>query len=313
MGKFVNRSIKLGLMVAGGLVIFAIAIFYLGSKQDLFSSSVTVKSYFEDVKGLMEGNKVQYAGITVGHVSHIEIVNDTTILVEMSVNEDIQKFIRKDSKVNIGTDGLMGSKIVNINSGSSNAQTIASNDVLKTQESVDFQDVLEEAQSVMRDSRQITNNLREISRKMNEGDGDLAVLLNENKITTKLNRFGDEALAITSTTNEILEKVNSGEGDLGRLINDSTFTMEYAQLMGEFDSIAIETNNFVEELHQYSKQLNSGGGLMYRLAYDSVMAGNIDTTIAKVSNSVDDIVGAANTLENSWVFNLFSKNKDKKK
>jgi phospholipid/cholesterol/gamma-HCH transport system substrate-binding protein len=83
--------------------------------------------------------------------------------------------------------------------------------------------------------------------------------------------------------------------------------------MGEFDSIAIETNNFVEELHQYSKQLNSGGGLMYRLAYDSVMAGNIDTTIAKVSNSVDDIVGAANTLENSWVFNLFSKNKDKKK
>lgn len=313
MGKFVNRSIKLGLMVAGGLVIFAIAIFYLGSKQDLFSSSVTVKSYFEDVKGLMEGNKVQYAGITVGHVSHIEIVNDTTILVEMSVDEDIQKFIRKDSKVNIGTDGLMGSKIVNINPGSSNAQTIASNDVLKTQESVDFQDVLEEAQSVMRDSRQITNNLREISRKMNEGDGDLAVLLNENKITTKLNRFGDEALAITSTTNEILEKVNSGEGDLGRLINDSTFTMEYAQLMGEFDSIAIETNNFVEELHQYSKQLNSGGGLMYRLAYDSVMAGNIDTTIAKVSNSVDDIVGAANTLENSWVFNLFSKNKDKKK
>jgi phospholipid/cholesterol/gamma-HCH transport system substrate-binding protein len=313
MGKFANRSIKLGLMVAGGLVLFAIAIFYLGSKQDLFSSSVIVKSYFDDVKGLMEGNKVQYSGITVGHVSHIEIVNDTTILVEMSVDQDVQKFIRKDSRVNIGSDGLMGSKIVNINPGSSNAQSVADNDVLKTQESIDFQDVLEEAQSVMRDTRGITQNLNEISRKMNEGDGDLAVLLNEDKITTKLNRFGDEMLAIASTSDEILEKVNNGEGDLGRLINDSTLTMEYMQLMNEFDSIATETNSFAEELHQYSQQLNSGGGLMYRLAYDSVMANNIDTTIAKVSNSVEDVVGAANTLENSWVFNLFSKNKNKKK
>ncbi len=82
--------------------------------------------------------------------------------------------------------------------------------------------------------------------------------------------------------------------------------------MSDLDSITNETNKFAGELHQYSEQLNSGDGLLYKLAYDSVMAGNIDTTIAKVSNSVDDIVGAANTLEKSWVFNLFSKNKDKK-
>lgn len=148
---------------------------------------------------------------------------------------------------------------------------------------------------------------------MNEGDDDLAVLLNEDKITTKLNRFGDEMLTITSTSGEILEKVNNGEGDLGRLINDSTLTMEYMQLMSEFDSIATETNKFAEELHQYNKQLNSGGGLIYRLAYDSVIANNIDTTIAKISYSIEDVVDAANTLENGWVFNLFSKNKNKKK
>jgi phospholipid/cholesterol/gamma-HCH transport system substrate-binding protein len=312
MAKFANRSIKLGLMVAGGLVLFAIAIFYLGRKQDLFSSSVTVKSYFEDVKGLMEGNKVQYSGITVGHVSHIEIINDTTILVEMAVDKDVQKFIRKDSRVDIGSDGLMGSKIVNINPGSSSAQAIVDNDVLKTQESVDFQDVLEEAQSVMRDTRQITNNLQDISRKMNEGDGDLAVLLNEDKITTKLNQFGDEMLAISSTSEEILEKVNRGDGDLGRLINDSIITTEYVQLMNDFESIATETNRFANELKQYSQKMNSGNGLLYRLAYDSVMAENIDTTVIKINKSVDDIEDAANTLENSWIFNLFSKNRDKK-
>ena len=313
MGKFANRSIKLGLLVAGGLFLFAIAIFYLGSQQDLFSSSVTVKSYFRDVKGLMEGNKVQYSGITVGHVAHIEIINDTTILVQMSVNKDVQKFIRTDSKVDIASDGLMGSKIVSIYPGSASAQSISDDDVLMTQESIDFQDVLVEAESVLRDTREITSNLQDISRKMNEGDGDIAVLLNEDKITTKLNRFGDEMLAIAATSDEILQKVNEGEGDLGRLINDSTITMEYMQLMNDFDSITFKTNRFADELNQYSKQLNSGDGLLYKLAYDSVMTGNIDTTIAKISTGIDDVVEAANTLEKSWVFNLFSKNREKKK
>jgi len=313
MGKFANRSIKLGLLVAGGLFLFAIAIFYLGSQQDLFSSSVTVKSYFRDVKGLMEGNKVQYSGITVGHVAHIEIINDTTILVQMSVNKDVQKFIRTDSKVDIASDGLMGSKIVSIYPGSASAQSISDDDVLMTQESIDFQDVLVEAESVLRDTREITSNLQDISRKMNEGDGDIAVLLNEDKITTKLNRFGDEMLAIAATSDEILQKVNEGEGDLGRLINDSTITMEYMQLMNDFDSIAFKTNRFADELNQYSNQLNSGDGLLYKLAYDSVMTANIDTTIAKISTGIDDVVEAANTLEKSWVFNLFSKNREKKK
>lgn len=313
MGKFVNRSVKLGLLVAGGLFLFAVAIFYLGSQQDLFSSTITVKSYFKDVRGLMEGNKVQYSGITVGHIAHIEIINDTTILVQMSVDKDVKKFIRADSKVDIGSDGLMGSKIVNIYPGSASAESITDDDVLMTQESVDFQDVLEEALSVIEESRLIADNLLKISDKMNSGDGDFALLLNEKNISKKADRVGNEMLAITSTSNEILQKVKQGEGDLGRLINDSIITTEYMLLMKDFDSIATETNRFANELKQYSKQLNSEGGLLYRLAYDSVMAHNIDTTIAKVSKSVDEIVGAANTLEDSWVFNLFSKNKDKKK
>lgn len=319
MGKFANRSIKLGLMVAGGLALFVVAIFYLGSQQNLFTSSVKVKSYFRDVKGLMEGNKVQYSGITVGHVSHIEIVDDTTILVKMAVKKDVQKFIRKNSKVDIGSDGLMGSKIVNIHPGTSQTGPITDDDVLMTKQSVDFQDVLEEAQSVIQQSNTIIAHLRDISNKMNNGEGDFAKLLNDDMITTKLSRMGDEMLAVASTSDEILRKVNEGEGDLGRLINDSIVTTEYVKIMNDFggvvnnfDSIASETNKFAKELKLYSEQLNSGNGIFYKLAYDSTMANNIDTTISKVNRSVDDIVGAANTVEKSWVFNLFSGGNDEK-
>lgn len=313
MGKFANRSIKLGLMVAGGLFLFVIAIFYLGSQQDLFSSTVTVKSYFKDVKGLMEGNKVQYSGITVGHVGHIEIINDTTILVQMSVDKDVQKFIRTDSKVDIASDGLMGSKIVNIYPGSASAQSISDDDVLMSQESINFQDVLEEALTVIEDSRMIANDLLEITNKMNNGEGDFALLLNQRNITTKLDSVGNELLAFSSTSNEIINKIDQGEGDLGKLINDTTVTAEYKALMTNLDSVAQRTDILVTELQRYSRQLNTGDGILKRLAYDSVMANSIDTTVLKIQKSVDDVTDAAETIDNSWIFNLFSKNKNKDK
>lgn len=313
MGKFANRSIKLGLMVAGGLFLFVIAIFYLGSQQDLFSSTVTVKSYFKDVKGLMEGNKVQYSGITVGHVGHIEIINDTTILVQMSVDKDVQKFIRTDSKVDIASDGLMGSKIVNIYPGSASAQSISDDDVLMSQESINFQDVLEEALTVIEDSRMIANDLLEITNKMNNGEGDFALLLNQRNITTKLDSVGNELLSFSSTSNEIINKIDQGEGDLGKLINDTTVTAEYKALMTNLDSVAQRTDILVTELQRYSRQLNTGDGILKRLAYDSVMANSIDTTVLKIQKSVDDVTDAAETIDNSWIFNLFSKNKNKDK
>jgi phospholipid/cholesterol/gamma-HCH transport system substrate-binding protein len=312
MGKFASQSVKLGLLVAAGLFLFALAIFYLGSQQALFSSTVTVKSYFKDVKGLMEGNKVQYSGITVGHVAHIEIINDTTVLVEMSVNKDVQKFIRTDSKVDIGSDGLMGSKILNIYPGSVSAQSIADDDVLIAQESVDFEDVLKEALSVIEDSRLIANNMLEISNKMNHGNGDFALLLNERNITTNLDRVGNELLAFSTTANELAGKIKQGEGDLGKLINDSAITSELQELMKNMDSVVLKSDVLVSELNQYSKQFNNGNGILYRIAYDTVMANNIDTAVIKISNSVDNVVNAAETIDNSWIFNLFSKNKDKK-
>lgn len=313
MGNFANRSVKLGLLVAGGLFLFAVAIFYLGSQQALFSSTVTVKSYFKDVRGLMEGNKVQYSGITVGHVAHIEIIDDTTVLVQMSVNKDVQKFIRTDSKVDIGSDGLMGSKILNIYPGSASEQSVANDDVLLAQESVDFEEVLEEALSVIKDSRKFASNMLEISNKMNHGDGDFALMVNERNFTSKLDLVGNELLAFSTTANELIGKIKQGEGDLGKLISNSVITSELHELMVNMDSVVLKSDVLVRELNKYSKQLNNGNGLLTRIAYDTLMADNIDTTIVKIRNSVDDVEKAAETIDNSWIFNLFSKNRNKSK
>ncbi len=309
MKRSQKHSLKLGLMVAVGIVLFSVAIYYIGSQQNLFSSTITIKSYFRNVSGLVEGNKVRFSGITVGYVSHIEIIEDTTILVEMSVDKNISKFVRTDSRAEITSDGLMGSKILNIHPGSSNAERITENDFIRTQTSPDFQDVIEEAQKIIEGSQLTIDNLLEISNKINNGEGDLARLLNDNTLTTKLNQAGDEVLAITETTNDIIEKINHGEGDAARLINDTIITGEISRLAVNLENITTKADSVAEELIRFTSELNEGNGLITRLVYDKEIADKIDTTLVNANRGIKKATDAAETIERSWLINLFSGNK----
>ena len=312
MNKSKNRSLKLGIMVASGLLLFVFAVYYLGSKQNLFSSSITVKSYFHNIKGLVEGNKVQYGGINVGTVSDIRIISDSTIMVEMSIDRDVKDFIKKDSKVHVGQEGLMGNKVISIEPGSSNAGSIEDDDQLQAESGVDLDELLEEAKKIIEDGQYVFKNLREVSEKINHGDGDLARLLNENTITTKVNETGDQLLQVSKNMNYISRKINQGQGDLGRLVNDTIVSHKLQQTIDELNHLTGRADSAAAELQQFGWELNHGSGLMHRLVYDSTMAEQVDTTITMVGNSVDDVAQTAETIGDSWIFRLFSGRHKKK-
>ena len=66
----------------------------------------------------MIGNNVRFAGIDVGTVQRIEIISDTLVKVTMVLDNKVLKFIHKNAVASVGTDGLMGNKLININSQS---------------------------------------------------------------------------------------------------------------------------------------------------------------------------------------------------
>lgn len=316
MGKSKNRTLKLGFLVSVGVLLFILAIYYLGSKQNLFSSTINVESYFSDVQGLVEGNKVRYAGINVGTVSEIRIIADSTILVEMAIDQKVTEFIRKDSKVEIGREGLMGSKIVYIHAGSGDSGSVEDGDKLESKKALDFEEVFKEARMIIDDGRAVARNLLEMSDKINNGDGDLAKLINDNTITGKLNETGDKLLSVAQNMDGITQRINSGEGDLGRLVNDTVISYRLSEVLNTVDNITARTDTFTTELLIFGKQINQGNGLISRLAYDSIMAENVDTAIAKVDNGIDEVVKTAEAVRKSWLLNLFSgrnkkKNRDK--
>ena len=118
MKKTSGSKIKLGIIVVSSILIFIVAIYFIGQRQQLFSTTFQVSGVFKDISGLQVGNNVRFSGINVGVVQHIEQVTDSTVKVEMLVDEKARKFMKKNVKAIIGSDGLMGNKIVSSGSDS---------------------------------------------------------------------------------------------------------------------------------------------------------------------------------------------------
>lgn len=117
MKKNSSNKIKLGIFVSFGLVALIIAVYFIGEKQLLFKNTFHLTGVFEDVGGLQAGNNVRLSGINIGTVESISLVSDTTVRVEIVIDESSRKFIKKDAVATIGSEGLIGNKVLVINPG----------------------------------------------------------------------------------------------------------------------------------------------------------------------------------------------------
>ena len=307
--KNTKKALRLGIFVAAALILFVVAVYLIGSKGNLFSPTKDVFSSFKDIRGLVVGNNVRFAGINVGTVKNIRIISDTSVVVTMSIREDYSKYIYKNSKVQIGQEGLMGGKIVLISSGTPETGVIEDNDYLVVAEGLDIQGMIAQAQTMLRETTQTVSNLNSVTDKINEGDGDIARLLNRNDLTTQLGIATRKLNNSMSDVNEITRKVSNGQGDLGKLISDDAITDQLSGIMESLHATSVKANVVVEELQQTVHAINYGEGVLPRLLHDKELGLSVDTALTRVDQGVFEVTRAAETIADSWIFRLFSKKK----
>jgi phospholipid/cholesterol/gamma-HCH transport system substrate-binding protein len=308
-----KKALRLGIFIASALILFIVAIYLIGSKQNLFSSNTEVHASFKDIRGLMSGNIVRFAGINIGTVSDIRIVADSSIIVTMLIRDSYTEYIYKNSVVQIGQEGLMGGKIVLISTGDPNTGKVEQGDYLPVSTGLDIQAMIVQATEMFDEAKNMVASLSSIAEKMDQGDGDIARLINDNSITTNLARTTSSLNASLSDVNKITTKINNGEGDLGKLVNDDAITTEMNRIMVNLTATTRQTDSLVNQLHQTSYSINHGEGVIPRLLNDRQMGLSVDTAIANVDQGVVEITKAAETIANSWIFRIFSKKKDKSK
>jgi phospholipid/cholesterol/gamma-HCH transport system substrate-binding protein len=188
MKKETGNRIRLGVFVTVGLGLFIIGIFFIGQKQRLFSHTVKVKFNCRDVNGLQAGNNVRFSGITVGTVQSVQIVADTLVRVTLMIDKSAKKFIKKDAQASVGSEGLMGDKIVNVAPGNEGSPEIENGDVIQCAEGSNIEEILAQVKVVAQNAAKITDDLADITGGIRDGKGAIGRLFTDSSFSQNLNQ-----------------------------------------------------------------------------------------------------------------------------
>jgi len=181
-------KVRLGMFVAGGLALFVLAIFIIGKQKNLFNPVFKLNTTFYNISGLQVGNNIRFSGITVGTVDNISIVNDSTVRVDMLIRKEVKQFIKSDSKVAIGSEGLIGDRLLVISQGGFESPLAREGEQLESTEPVETDAIMSSLKVTAENAEVITQELAEIMTKINGGDGTLGRLIQDTTIAKNIDQ-----------------------------------------------------------------------------------------------------------------------------
>jgi phospholipid/cholesterol/gamma-HCH transport system substrate-binding protein len=217
-----SQKAKIGIFTAIGIVILMAGIFIIGKKKNLFGDTFHIYGTFNNVGGLQEGNNIRFAGINVGTVENISIVSDTLIRVDMVLQKKIRPFLKSNSFASIGSDGLMGDKLVTITPGTASNILLPSGGKILTVNPLDFEKSIVKLTKVADNAEVISAQLAAISTQIHEGKGSMGRLLYSDDLAKGLEGTVNNASKLTGSLASITTEIKSGKGSLGRLLYTDT-------------------------------------------------------------------------------------------
>lgn len=336
-----QANIRLGTYIAGGLILFVIIFYLIGSKQNMFSTSVKITTVFRDVVGLREGANVRFTGIDVGAVSKLTILSDSTVLVEMAIDRKVTPFIKKNCTATIGSQGLMGSRILILLPGSPDQASIEEGDQLPSLPPIEADEILKEIKTSSERISVVSGNLIDITRKMNQGQGmfgkiftDTAFAANLAKTSENLRKLSDgidrgegfigKLLAdpefasdldstghyiaeISDNLRGITDKVNRGEGVIGKLFTDTAFTLNIYEASENLNASTQNLEMVTQNLISVSETMKEGQGAFNKMLVDSLFADSLDVALRNLNETLIEVRKASEALQYSGLVRAFSK------
>jgi phospholipid/cholesterol/gamma-HCH transport system substrate-binding protein len=164
----ISKNIKVGVFVLAGTGLLIIALYLIGDRQNFFGATFELQAKFKNINGLMPGNNVRYTGIDVGTVKKVEIIDDSTVQVIMVIEEKVQVFIKKNATANVGTDGLMGNKLINITSSDELAQSVEDGDIILSTNPIGTDAMMRTLDKSNNNIKDITEDIKKIASKLNK-------------------------------------------------------------------------------------------------------------------------------------------------
>ena len=294
MKKSTGEKLKLGLFVSIGLVIFIVAVYFIGQRQNLFVKTFTISSNFTNVNGLIPGNNVRYSGINVGTVKHIQMLNDTVINVEMVLEEKMIHHIKKDAIATIGTDGLVGNMIVNIIPGDQGNLAIEEGDVIQSFTKIGTNEMLNTLNTTNENAALLTSKLLNIANEITEGKGTLGMLITDtimskNLIETVnyLKLTSMEANKTIKELNGLIKQVDLENSLAGVVLNDTVSAQQLRHTVANLEQSSQDIQTVIGNLNTTIEQIKDGKGALNYLSTNEELVEELKDIINNINEGTD--------------------------
>ncbi len=312
-------NIKLGLFTLAGLAFIIVTLYMIGSSRNLFSSNFEVMARFNTVNGLMVGNNVRVSGIDVGTVRRIDFVDDTSVLVVMVIEKKVRKFIKKNSVASVGTDGLIGSKLVNIELSPAAAPPIQSGDMLASQRPIEGDEMLRTLNTTNLNLAKITEDMKLITRKLNSNNSlwsilkDTVVAINLKQTVINARNATGKIASASSDLERMMRAAQKGDGLLGSLLVDSSLAIGIKRAVQDITATGRQLKESSDELKSLTGKLNSNQGALHLVLADSTFRNKINKTIKNIESGTKKFDEDMEALKHNFLFRGYFKKLEKEK
>jgi phospholipid/cholesterol/gamma-HCH transport system substrate-binding protein len=286
---------RLGIFIFFGTILLVLSIFLLGNKEKLFTGTIEIKTYFDQIEGLKPGAPVRLSGYDIGSVSSIALVNGKSGNVEviMRIDNDLKHFIRLDSQAAVETEGLVGKKIITITPGSSDMAEINEGGIVKSKNPLNLSAIMEQTESTVAYLKDLTKSLSEILGKVNQGEGTIGQLVNDDQLY-------ENAVSITKNADKSLSAVTEKLNSVSDIIID---------MSSNINSIITNVDSTISDVKKIVNKVDGGEGTIGALISDKKMADSVKTAISNLAKTSDyariavsSLADNMEALKHNWLF-----------
>ncbi|SKC83553.1 MlaD family protein [Ohtaekwangia koreensis] len=308
---------KVGLFVVAGIIFLVFTLYMIGKNRNLLGTTFIIKAIVSNVNGLVPGNNVRFKGIDVGTVKSVSVENDTAIVVTMLIDEKLKSFIKKNAIASIGTDGLMGNKLININSQPGHAEPVHEGDIIFSRKAVETDEMLRTLNTTNDNIARISTNLYEITEKLNRSES-LWTLLSDTVITQDLRLAvhdfriaGKSTASFTRNANGIVEKFQSGDGLINRLFMDTTLAGQLNSSLQQIQDASVKTSEMMKDLRHVVEDMKEGEGTAGLILSDTLLREKLFKSASNIEQGTERFNENMEALKHNFLFRSYFKKKEK--
>lgn len=319
MEKTVSERMRLGIFILVGTVLLVLAIYLIGSRQNMFGNTFSISAVFKNVGGLQQGNNVRFSGINVGTVKKLEMINDTAIRVIMIIDKEILGHIKKNAVATVGSDGLVGSMILNIVPGKGEVAAVEEGDEIGSYSKIATEDMMNTLSVTNENAALLTADLLQITESLIAGKGTVGRLMNDTimandlEITIRnLKALSNNANYSVHELNRMLRNIQKEESVAGVLLNDSLSGDRVRNVIADLELASKDIKTMSADLSSIVTDLKGGEGAMNYLAEDTGLVNHLESTMRNIDEGTARFNQNMEALKHNMFFRGYFKKQERK-